>query len=107
MFRNEGGFLFTDVTDETGLDNGIQLTLATLFHDVDLDGWPDLLVANDKWNPNAYYHNDGNGSFEDLSVASGFDLVLDAMTLTEGDINQDGWRDFLITNTPAGYLTCY
>ena len=102
MFRNEGGFLFTDVTDETGLDNGIQLTLATLFHDVDLDGWPDLLVANDKWNPNAYYHNDGNGSFEDLSVASGFDLVLDAMTLTEGDINQDGWRDFLITNTPQG-----
>ena len=100
MFRNDGDFVFTDVTEATGLGNGIQLTLATLFHDVDLDGWPDLLVANDKWNPNAYYRNQGNGTFEDLSIASNFDFVLDAMTLTEGDINQDGWRDFLITNTP-------
>ncbi|MDA0303310.1 MAG: CRTAC1 family protein [Bacteroidetes bacterium] len=102
MFRNDGDFVFTDVTEATGLSNGIQLTLATLFHDVDLDGWPDLLVANDKWNPNAYYRNQGNGTFEDLSIASNFDFVLDAMTLTEGDINQDGWRDFLITNTPQG-----
>ena len=101
LYRNDGDFAFTDVTSFAGVENGIQLTLATLFHDIDLDGWPDLLVANDKWNLNTYYRNLGNGQFEDLSEVSGFDLELDAMTLTEGDINQDGWRDFLITNTPG------
>lgn len=101
MYRNDGDFIFTDVTEETGIGNGIQLTLATLFHDVDADGWPDLLVANDKLNPNAYYRNAGDGTFEDRSAVSQFDYVLDAMTLTVGDLNQDGWFDYLITNIPA------
>ena len=100
LFRNDGDFVFTDITPTSFVDNGIQLTLATLFHDVDLDGWVDLLVANDKFNANAYYRNLGNESFEDLSLASGFDVVIDAMNLSEGDINRDGTRDFLITNIP-------
>ena len=100
LFLNQGDFQFSDGGAGQEIENGIKLTLATLFHDVDQDGWPDLLVANDKFFANAYYRNLGDGTFEDLSVESGFDLVLDAMSLTEGDFNRDGHRDFLITNTP-------
>lgn len=100
LYLNQGGFLFSDGGAGQEIEDGIKLTLATLFHDVDQDGWPDLLVANDKFFANSYYRNLGNGTFEDLSETSGFNLVLDAMTLTEGDFNRDGMRDILITNTP-------
>jgi hypothetical protein len=102
LFRNDGNFHFADITDVAGVSNGIGLTLAVSFLDVDNDGDPDLLVANDKTYPNALYLNDGTGIFTDGSAAWGFDMVIDAMTLTESDFNHDGLRDILITNTVDG-----
>ncbi len=38
--------------------------------DFDLDGWPDLLVANDT-QPNKLYKNLRNGKFRDVAVEAG------------------------------------
>ena len=102
LFRNEGNFQFSNQTENSNTSNGIGLTLAVLFLDVDNDLDPDLLVANDKHFPNALYLNDGNGVFSDASAAWGFDMLIDAMTLSEADFNADGLRDVLITNTVNG-----
>ena len=50
--------------------------LASVFVDVDDDGWLDLVVANDSV-PNYLYRNQHDGTFEDISYASGFALSED------------------------------
>ena len=74
LFHNNGNGKFTDVSKKLGVDdpNGYY-GLGALFADVNSDGKPDLLVANDS-TPNYLYMNKGDGTFEDQSYESGFAL---------------------------------
>ena len=59
---------FTDVTDRAGVgDTG--LCLGTVWGDYDDDGYPDLYVVND-FGRKTLYHNNGNGTFTDVTVHS-------------------------------------
>jgi hypothetical protein len=65
---------FTDVSEKAGVsDTNAYYGLAAVFADVNNDGKPDLLVANDSC-PNYLYVNKGDGTFEDVSYASGYAL---------------------------------
>ncbi|MGA8728528.1 MAG: VCBS repeat-containing protein, partial [Terracidiphilus sp.] len=95
LFRNNGDGTFTDVGKKLGVDgpNGYY-GLDALFADVNNDGKPDLLVANDS-TPNYLYMNKGNGTFKDLSYESGFALNGDGreaanMGLAVGDYENNG-----------------
>ena len=74
LFHNNGDGTFTDVSKKLGVDdpNGYY-GLGALFADVNGDGKPDLLVANDS-TPNYLYMNKGDGTFEDDSYVSGYAL---------------------------------
>lgn len=102
LYRNNGNGTFGDVSVGSGTDNGFSYSLAACFLDFDKDGWADLYVANDKFHPNVLYHNNGNGTFADVSVASGTDIVIDAMNAGYGDFDQDGDLDIYVTNGPMG-----
>ncbi len=68
LYRNRGGWRFTDVTDEAGVgDTGFGLGVAAA--DYDNDGDQDLYVNN--FGPNVLYRNDGNGTFSDVTVRAG------------------------------------
>ncbi|MDC0870671.1 FG-GAP-like repeat-containing protein [Flavobacteriaceae bacterium] len=108
LYRNDEG-TFVDITqlsgipieDEEGNENS-QLTFCTMFFDYNKDGFQDIYLANDKTdNINRLYKNLGNGTFEDVSVASGSGIAVNAMTTTLGDYNNDGWFDIYITNTQS------
>ena len=95
LFHNNGDGSFTDVSKKLGVDdpNGYY-GLGTLFVDVNGDGKPDLLVANDS-TPNYLYVNKGDGTFEDDSYVSGFALNEDGrevanMGLAAGDYENNG-----------------
>jgi hypothetical protein len=95
LFHNNGDGTFTDVSKKLGVDdpNGYY-GLGTLFVDVNNDGKPDLLVANDS-TPNYLYMNKGDGTFEDASYMSGFALNEDGrevanMGLAAGDYENNG-----------------
>ncbi|MGA2571134.1 MAG: CRTAC1 family protein [Terracidiphilus sp.] len=95
LFHNNGDGTFTDVSKKLGVDdpNGYY-GLGVLFADVNNDGKPDLLVANDS-TPNYLYINKGNGTFEDDSYISGFALNGDGreianMGLAVGDYQNNG-----------------
>ena len=72
LFHNNGDGTFTDVSEHAGVaDKSRYYGLASLFIDVNGDGKPDLLVADDS-TPNYLYINKGDGAFEDDSFASGY-----------------------------------
>ena len=77
LFRNNGDGTFTDVSAEAGIQVANPATgepvgkaLAVSVLDADRDGHPDLLVANDTVQ-NFFFHNLGDGSFEEIGELSG------------------------------------
>jgi hypothetical protein len=68
LYRNDGGFRFTDVTAEAGVgDTGYGLGVAV--GDYDNDGHSDIYVNN--YGPNVLYRNNGDGTFTDVTAAAG------------------------------------
>jgi hypothetical protein len=112
LFHNNGDGTFTDVSEKAGVsDKPGFYGLASVFVDVDDDGWIDLLVANDS-TPNYLYKNRHDGTFEDVSYLSGFALSEDgreqaSMGIAVGDFNRDGKVDFYITSFSDDYNTLY
>ena len=112
LFHNNGDGTFTDVSVKAGVsDPSGYYGLASAFVDVDDDGWVDLLVANDS-TPNYLYRNKHNGTFEDVSYASGFALSEDgreqaSMGIAIGDYQRNGRVDLFTTTFSDDYKTLY
>lgn len=105
LFKNNCDGTFSEVTDAVGLTNGPALTFCSGFFDFNNDGWQDLYVANDKFEPNFLYKNNGDGTFTDVSISSGSNVIIDAMSVTIDDYNSDGYLDIFMTNTPEDIST--
>ena len=68
LYRNLGGWKFVDVTQKAGLgDVGYGLGVAVA--DYDQDGFADVYVSN--FGPNVLLHNNGDGTFSNVTAASG------------------------------------
>ena len=112
LFHNNKDGTFTDVSEKAGVsDTRGYYGFASVFVDVDDDGWVDLLVANDSV-PKYLYRNKHDGTFEDMSYLSGFALNDEgreqaSMGIAVGDYNRDGRVDFYITNFSDDYNTLY
>jgi len=102
MFRNNGNGTFTEVATTLGIDDGYTFTLQPVFADFNNDGWPDLFLANDKVSPNKLYINNGGINFLDISASASVNVVIDAMSATIGDPNNDGFDDIYVTNNQTG-----
>jgi enediyne biosynthesis protein E4 len=111
LFKNNGSS-FIDVSKQAGVsDEPGYYGFAAAWCDVDDDSKLDLIVVNDS-TPNYLYRNKGDGSFEDISFASGFALSEDGreqagMGLGVGDYNNDGRVDFFVTNFSDDSDTLY
>jgi enediyne biosynthesis protein E4 len=112
LFHNNGDGTFTDVSIKAGVsDRNHYYGLASVFVDVDNDGWLDLVVANDS-TPNYLYRNRGNGTFEDLSYLSGFAVSGQgyeqaSMGIAVGDYDRDGKLDLYLTSFSDDYNPLY
>src|SRR5256884_2604428 len=112
LFHNNGDGTFADVSLKAGVsDPKGYYGFASVFVDVDDDGWLDLAVANDSV-PKYLYRNKHDGTFEDLSYISGFALNDEgreqaSMGIAVGDYNRDGKVDFYITNFSDDYNALY
>ncbi|UCD51746.1 MAG: CRTAC1 family protein [Phycisphaerales bacterium] len=91
LYRNEGHWKFTDVTDQSGLgDPGHALGVAV--GDYDNDGHQDVYVTN--FGPNVLFRSNGDGTFTDVTTRAG---VADGHKVGAGanflDIDADGDLD--------------
>jgi hypothetical protein len=108
LFHNNGDGTFTDVSVKLGVSDPDRFFgLGALFADVNNDGKPDLIVANDT-TPNYLYLNKGDGTFEDQSYPSGFALSGDGrevanMGLAAGDYENNGHLDLVSTTFSDDY----
>jgi hypothetical protein len=129
LFRNRGDGTFEDVTARAGLaakdpEYGSLWSVGAAFFDYDKDGRLDLFVSNYcvwdpatepicnrpespdychpdgyKGLPNSLYHNSGDGSFTDVSVATGIRAhVGKGMGVGVADFDEDGWPDLFVSN---------
>ena len=102
LMRNDGGLTFTNITTASGIDTHLRLSFQSLWWDHNGDGWQDILVINDKNGANALFQNQGDGTFLDVAPSLNLDLVMDCMSASMGDMNQDGRQDLFHTNTHFG-----
>ncbi len=102
LFHNNGDGTFTDVSDKLAVsDPNGYYGLGALFVDVNNDGHPDLVVANDS-TPNYLYINKGDGTFEDRSYLSGYAFNGEGrevanMGIAAGDYENNGHLDLMNT----------
>lgn len=97
LYRNEGNWKFTDVTQDVGLDeNNSRFSLAAAWEDYDNDGDLDLYVAND-FGRNSLYRND-QGHFSDVAAAAGVEDQNSGMSVSFADTNRDGTMDLYVSN---------
>jgi hypothetical protein len=129
LFHNNGDGTFTNVTEKAGLAKpdpkyGPLWSVGAAFLDYDHDGLLDLFVSNYcVWDaekeqpcgnadapdychpkqyqglPNSLFHNNGDGTFTDVSAASGIRAhVGKGMGLGVADFDDDGWTDIFVAN---------
>ena len=123
LYHNEGGGLFTDVAPRSpvGRDSLLDNMFGALFFDYDLDGWPDIFIANGHIDEDIgraqpkiqfreaplLFHNAGRGAFENASGSIGPDLErpIVARGAAYLDYDHDGDLDLVVTtNDGPAYL---
>jgi len=102
LYHNNGDGTFTNVSLKAGLSGKPGNGLGVDFNDFDLDGWPDILVANDAL-PQQLFHNNGDGSFTEIGESTGLAYDEDGRTYSGmgvafEDYDNDGRPDAFIGN---------
>jgi len=118
LFENLGGGKFREVTKQAGL-LGYKNAITAIAFDYDHDGFVDLFVGSyfqpvnvfqpetPRFFPESFetanngggvtvYHNNGNGTFTDVTEKLGFKLSGWTLDLGHADANNDGWDDLYI-----------
>lgn len=104
-FSNEGDGTFTERTHEAGLE-GLTGGLNLVQGDYDNDGHLDVLVLRGAWlpgdHPNSLLRNQGDGTFEDVTVEAGLDTARPTQTAAWADFDGDGHIDLYVGNETTG-----
>jgi hypothetical protein len=120
LYHNNGNGTFTDVTRRAGVA-GNECSVGAVWLDYDNDSYLDLYVGNyiefdPQYNyyyapdgfpgpmaydgqPDVLYHNRGDGTFEDVTVAMGvYNKDGRAMGVGAADYDNDGYTDIFVSN---------
>jgi hypothetical protein len=98
LFRNNGDGTFTDVAAQAGVGLPGTIGMGATWADWNGDGRLDLFVGaiapSDPW----LFRNEGDGTFTDVTAASGVNIPIDTFSATFGDIDNDDDLDLLMAH---------
>jgi hypothetical protein len=97
LYKNAGGGRFTDITAAAGLGAVDQIGVGCAFGDIDNDGRPDLFVTTVR-HGNHLFHNDGGGTFTDITSRAGVTHSGHSSGALFFDYDGDGKLDLFVTN---------
>jgi hypothetical protein len=103
LFHNNGDGTFTDVTEQAGL-RVWGPGFAASWVDYDGDGFLDLFIANnlgglfERKTPNRLFHNNGDGTFTEVTEHAGLDTRWPSIGGAWGDYDNDGRPDLFLSN---------
>jgi hypothetical protein len=111
LYRNKGNGTFEDVTAAAGLFDPTSKALGVTVLDFDVDGWPDLFVANDT-QPNKLYRNRRDRTFQEVGVQAGLAFSEDGraragMGTDAADFDNSGVPSLVVTNFSGEMLGLY
>jgi enediyne biosynthesis protein E4 len=114
LYHNEGNRFFIDIAPSSSVGRAslLSLSFGLFFFDYDLDGRPDIFVADGHIEPDinriqpqvAYaqlpmvFHNEGEEKFQSMGKTLGFTRTFVARGAAHADIDNDGAPDILLTN---------
>jgi hypothetical protein len=104
LFRNNGNGTFTDVTEKAGLKHVWGPAFTASWVDYDGDGYLDLFIANnlgalfERKTPNRLFHNNGDGTFTDVTLQCGINTIWPTIGGAWGDYDNDGRMDLFLSN---------
>ena len=122
LFRNNHDGSFSDVTSSSHLGDKRQNAISAIAFDYDRDGYQDVLVGGffaddvdlfklsttrilpkhgftaDNGGTKTLYHNNGDGTFTDVTAKAGINDTGFTTALGHGDYDNDNWPDFYIAN---------
>jgi hypothetical protein len=111
IWHNNGDGTFTDVTKKAGIGEDCCTTVAS-WGDIDNDGLLDLYVGRyleprknipttfyaRNGEPNQLYHNNGDGTFTNITEKAGVGEIGLCLGTVFGDYNEDGYADLYVVN---------
>ena len=104
LFRNNGDGTFTNTADQAGIADP-RGGWGSLFADYDNDGYVDLYITRGGWSgaaENTLYHNNGDGTFTDVTHAAGVADPQSSFCAAWADYDNDGYLDLYIADGVIG-----
>jgi hypothetical protein len=98
LYRNKGDGTFEDVTERAGVALGDRVCVAATWADYLNEGRPSLFVTSTRGG-NVLFHNNGDGTFTDVTKEAGLTCVAHSQTAAFFDYDNDGLLDLFVTNT--------
>jgi hypothetical protein len=120
----DAGITFQDITAKAGIhfvhNNGAfgkkflpeTVGPGVAFIDYDSDGWPDIFLVNgtdwpghgQKHTTPKLYHNNHDGTFNDVTHKAGLDVEMYGIGVAVGDYDNDGYDDLFVTAYGQSHL---
>lgn len=108
LFKNLGDGSFAEVGVSAGVDVAGMSHSGAVFVDYDGDGYLDLFISGFNGSPSILFHNNSDGTFEDVTQDSGLADLDESISASFADIDKDGDLDLWVThyleNENQGYL---
>lgn len=96
LLRNDGNWMFTDVTQRTGTDGDGRSTFSAVWTDINNDRYPDLYVINEFGNGTLMINQQGKGFKKQMLTPNQNDFG--SMGINCGDYDNDGNVDIYVSN---------
>jgi hypothetical protein len=105
LLRNNQDGTFENMSGIAGVRLMTTKGAGPFFADFNGDGWQDLFVGGIEGTYPTLFFNKKDGTFEDVTIASGLDVRADTYSAAAGDYDRDGDIDLLLAHW-AQYIIC-